>query len=201
MKWILPPLLLLAACNSEQGADAAEEGAQDADPVLEAANMVAGTAAAETAKLEAKLQSAMAVILRDPGSARYSNVRSGAGGSVCGEVDSKQESGRHGGPRPFVVTPEGVAVVSSAPAVSYDDPEDVFPDFYLRWCATPEELQRVGPRLQTASPPPDLNDIPDIDESLFAEGEVPAAQPPPLATTDEPAAGLDDFSNAVIRKR
>lgn len=201
MKWILPPLMFLAACNSEQGADAAEEGVEGADPVLEAANMVAGTAAAETAKLEAKLQSAMAVILRDPGSARYSNVRPGAGGSVCGEVDSKQENGRHGGPRPFVVTPEGVAVVSSATTVSYDDPEDVFPDFYLRWCATPEELQRVGPRLQTAAPPPDLNDIPDIDESLFAEGEAPAAQSSPPAKADEPAGGLDDFSNAVIRKR
>ena len=201
MRWILPPLLLLAACNSDAGVEPAEEGADAPEPVLEAANLAAGTAAAETARLEAKLQAAMSIILDDPGTARYSNVRAGAGGSICGEVDSKEGNRGYGGPKPFVVTPEGVAVISTAPTVSYDDPEDVFPDFYLRWCATPEELQRVRPALESAPPPTDIIDIPEIDESLFAGEQAPPTQPAPPARPAEPSGQLDDFSNAVIRKR
>lgn len=181
-------LLLLAGCDARPDADG------EGNEVLAAPQAATGqaTAGEQGAANMALAKQALGAILEDPASARYSEVRSGAAGSVCGRVDS----------RPFVVTPEGVAVVSPAPKVMFDDPDDVFPDFYIRWCASSEELRRIGPRVVTGP----LPDLPPIEEYPLIPGDEPPAPPvealPPPAPgkAKPPSAEEDSFSRAVLRQ-
>jgi hypothetical protein len=143
---------------------------------------------------------------------RFGNLRAGAAGSVCGDVEARQLDGKRG-VRPFVITPEGVAVVSSTAQVSIQDPEDPFPDFYIRWCASPAELARLQPgmvggeTLGIGAPPPEIPDVPPdvpadlpVAPQMEAPKEAPAAQakaeppPRPPAPTNN-----DSFFNAVAR--
>ncbi len=215
-------LLLLSACNSESQ-DGASEGP---DPAALAAAAAADVSKpVDPAVLQARAQALMSGILNDPASARYSNLRSGPAGSICGAVDSKGSDGRYGGPRPFVITPEGVALVSPTAHVPFDQPDDIFPDFYIRWCASPEELARLGPLLnphQGLAPTvpvetPDLVPLDPPGAELPSQAPVPVDRlpaPPPRAA--EPAAkpaseansvprrqsaDEDGFFNAVLRKR
>jgi hypothetical protein len=199
-------LMPLSACGwaSPEDVNAQEEGADIAAEALAAANLAAGEEAEDPAALQARVERAMGVILRDPKSARYANVRSGVARSVCGEVDSKQENGRYGGMRPFVVTPEGVAVVSATAAIGFGDPADIFPDYYIRWCASPEELTRLGPAVRTPLPAPadpgvqaDIPDIPTLDPQppAGAPAGPPKARPPAEGGVEKD----DSFLNSVVR--
>ena len=204
MPWLLILLLFLAACDAEpaQGDEAAADGA------LPAAAPPGGIAspAQQAAQNQQRASQALAVILVDPESARYSEVRAGTGGSVCGRVDAKQADGKYSGPRPFVVTPEGVAVISATGRVMFEDPEDLFPDFYIRWCASPEELRGLGPRI-ASNPMPDLNLAEDLTAIVEAEVPLPVTEPQPAETAKAPSSPSqtppedDSFSRAVLRNR
>jgi hypothetical protein len=166
----------------------------------------------DAAQLQARLSSAMAGALTNPQTASYTNVRSGAGGSICGEVDSKQADGKRSGFRPFLVSPQGVALVSTTPQILFHDPVDIFPDLYIEWCATPEELRQIGPRLNSASRKP-LDSGTPIDQPIPSlPAEVAMSAPPaempipqerrPVAASDpvkQPAGDPDSFSSAVLR--
>lgn len=208
MKWVLPVLLALAGCGSDPrqpGGGGAQGDPARLEPALpEAPNQ---------AQLEAKAAQALSSVLLSPKDARYWNLRPGSSGAVCGEVDSRQEDGKFGGPRPFVVTPEGVAMVSPATRVVYGDPGDLFPDFYIRWCATPEELTKLGPNIREEAPAePGAANMADGTD-LMPAGDAPLPAPPPasprveiskpeqVSPTKPPSGDEDSFFNAVIRKK
>jgi hypothetical protein len=201
--------LLVAGCDWGRDEDAAPGSEGAALPAgADALSAAGGDSAAQA---QQKAVHALSVILPDAKSARYAEVRAGTAGAVCGMVDAKQPDGKYSGPRPFAVSPEGVAVVSTSPQVMFDDPEDVFPDFYIRWCATPAELRLIGPRVALpGEPPPTVEEIPDLLEQEIAAAPPPlppaAPEPPPptaqaKATTPAPPPGDDSFSSAVVRER
>ena len=213
MRWFAA-LLLLAGCGSksEQG----ERGGSD-PAALE--TLVEGPTALSPQQLQARAASAVATIARDP---RFANIRAGASNSVCGEVDTKLPSGKYAGFRPFLVTPEGVAVISAGPRIMFDDPADPFPDLYIRWCATPQEMQTIGPmvaRTAEVSPPEDLpaetiDPVPDGNWGVVPDAVPPPASSkapqaaPPAAAVKAPAAPAplrqpgdeDSFFKSVIRQ-
>lgn len=200
-------LALVAGCDSRdaESMDAAPEG-----QVPAAAGTLPGQGG-DPAQAQQRAVAALSILLPDARSARYAQVRPGTAGAVCGIVDARQADGKYSGPRPFVVSPEGVAVVSTTPLVNFDDPEDVFPDFYIRWCATPAELRTIGPRIALPdAPPPMADDIPELLEGEIAGAEAPAEPLPPpreapsvQAKASAPLAppGDDSFSSAVLRER
>ncbi|HEX8402860.1 MAG TPA: hypothetical protein VF628_14300 [Allosphingosinicella sp.] len=204
------PLLLLAGCDSQADQDpGAAPGAQA--PAAQAGPPLPADGSASASQLGERAKTSLRAIIADPGSMRFANLRAGASGSVCGDVDAKQADGQKA-VRPFVVTPEGVAVVSTTAQVKVDDPEDPFPDFYIRWCASPEELARLQPNmvggetLGLGAPPPDIPDVPtDVPAALPAPAPEPARETPPAQAKAEapsrpPAPTSDDsFFNAVAR--
>lgn len=201
-------LLLLAGCDSQRdgngdGAVPAAGGIGLEDPMA--------NAGVDPALLQARAQTAVGAAILDPASARYANLREGSGGSICGDVNAKGEDGRLQGFRPFVVTPQGVAVVSSAATIAFDNPADIYPDFYLRYCAPLEELPTLHskmaggnsdlPPAPDAGPPAPL-DLPPLD--LPTRAPPPPPPPPsarqPAAPKPQPKAQDEDsFFNAVIR--
>jgi hypothetical protein len=209
-----PALLLLSACGAQGPAG------QSGDPEtpvadLSADNLAAGTAPQDIARIQARVDAAMGAILRDPKSAKYANVRSGAAGAVCGEVDLKQAGGKYGGSRPFVITPQGGAFVSASNPISFGNPDDPFPDLYIRWCATPDELKTLGPGLNAAAlrgpaAPAELPTIPELDPAEINQADAPAAATeaapparPPAPAAQAPQGGSgesDSFFNSVARK-
>jgi hypothetical protein len=175
--------------------------------------------AADPAALQARAETAVGAAILDPRSARYANVREGSGGSICGDVNAKGEDGRPQGFRPFVVSPEGVAVVSSAATIMFDNPADLFPDFYLRYCAPLEELpvlhQKMAGRTPDLPAPPDASlgpapasELSPLDYPIGVPPPPPTTSTPPpsprrpAATKDQskaPSGDEDSFFNAVIR--
>ena len=209
-------LLLLAGCDSQRdgngsGADPTGAGAGMEDPMVNAGGV-------DPAVLQARAETAMSAAILDPASARYANVREGSGGSICGDVNAKGEDGRLQGFRPFVVSPEGVAVVSSAATIMFDNPADMFPDFYLRYCAPLEELpmlhRKMAGRIPDLPAPPDASlgpappaDLPPLGPPLAAPPapsvppSPPSARQPaaPKAQTKAQSGDEDSFFNSVIR--
>jgi hypothetical protein len=157
-----------------------------------------------------RVLAAMAALLVDPESARYSNLRDGSVGSICGAVAVRQPDGGHAPPVPFVVTPEGAALVSATPRLAWEALEDPFPPAYARWCATPAELEQMRAAI-AASPLRLPEQPPPADLPLGNETAPPPAppEPPPRATPAPPRppvakwepADPDDvsFTNAVRR--
>ena len=200
-------LLLLAACGSEEksggGGPAAAQSIAglDVEPAVQSA-----------AQLEERARAAIAVEALDASSARFANLRAGSGGSICGDVDAKGPDGKHAGFRPFAVSPEGVAVISSAARIMFDNPADMFPDFYIRYCASPEELpmlqRQMAAQLGKAAPADPLpvpepvppGELPADDPVLTPPPPPPPTRPasprPPRAA---PTGDEDSFFNAVIR--
>ena len=184
-------LLLLAGCNSQDDA-ASGGGGQSAVPGADLAALQ-NQNGANPAELQARAAAALSSILVDSASARYANIRAGASNAVCGDVDFKQVGGKYTGFRPFVVSPEGVAVISRNPTVVFNDPNDPFPDFYIRWCASPEELKNLTTRVAAGDPSlrAPAPDMPLDNISMAAPGGEPvrdiAAALPPRATAPEPA--------------
>jgi hypothetical protein len=200
-------LLLLAGC-SQDPLDDADQGEAAPPP---AASAAAGNLAGDSAGLQARVDGAMAAALQDPAGARYRNVRPGLAGTVCGEVDPKRTRGGHAGFRPFLVTPQGVAMVAGSERLKFDDPADPFPDFYIRWCASPEELKRLEPELRRAiagsgsaaplDPLPGESGVPD--PLLTDPGEPPPLSPPSGSggKAETGPADVNSFINSVKRKR
>ena len=195
--------LILTGCGSQEERQAANDAAEQASagPL----NLETGLGALSPEQLQARATEALRSVLPDPASARLSNLRNGAAGAVCGDVDAKA-GGRYSGPKPFVVDPEGLALVSPTAEINFADRADIFPDLYLRWCASPEELQRLGPRLAAPAPGNEQSAEPSPPDVLA----MPPAAPPP--TPEPPRAapkaaerpprqpGDDSFMNAVLRK-
>ena len=209
MKKLLPILALLASCNSQPGEEDASAEAGGGDPAAAAPAPPPGTPNA--AELQAKVSRAMAVGLPGAATAEYRALRPGAGGAACGEV-ATQEKGAAGIFRPFVVTPDGLAVVAAGPAIAWEDPDDFVADAYIRWCASPEELQRLAPQLETAAaksaaalkaaaPEPDLP-LPPVREDPAAAAAPPETAepaPPPRRKAPPPPPQIDSFFNSVDR--
>ena len=210
-------LLLLAGCDAqrdENGSGAVRTSSQAGieDPMVNAGGV-------DPAVLQARAETAMSAAILDPPSARYANVREGSGGSICGDVNAKGENGRLQGFRPFVVSPEGVAVVSSAATIMFDNPADLFPDFYLRYCAPLEELPMLHRKMAGRDPdlplPPDPGlgpappaDLPPLGPPLAAPPALPPVPPPPPSARQPSAPKVqpkarsgdeDSFFNSVIR--
>ena len=191
-------LLLLAGCDAgaEREAAAPPSGASPAGRESSSE----ASPAEQAAQIQQRAERALAAILADPAGARYSDLRAGAAGALCGRVEDRQAGGRSDGSRPFVVTPEGVAVLSATAEVMFADPEDLFPDFYIRWCASPDELRRIGPRI-AAAPLPEtvpaevLTDATDGAPRPPAAADVAKATPPAAPPPTEE----DSFSRAVLR--
>ncbi len=200
-------LLLLAGC----GADADDEGGEEPsataleDPFANAAG--AGGGAEESARLQDLVFRGLAPILPDARNAQYRDLRAGVGGSACGYVAPK------GAPaaafRPFVVTAGAVGVVGAAETIAFEDPDDLLADAWIRWCATPEELQRIAPALQAAAAASAAAPVPDPANAqvTLPPPEVPAAPvpapepapPPPRAKAKAPPPPpqIDSFFNSV----
>ncbi len=210
-------LLLLSGCDSQRdenggGTVPASTGAGMEDPMVNAGG-------ADPAALQARAQTAVGAAILDPASARYANVRAGSGESICGDVNAKGEDGRLQGFRPFVVSPEGVAVVSSAATIMFDNPADMFPDFYVRYCAPLEELPMLHRKMMARTT--DLPSAPDGSLGPAAPSDLPPPDlaigaPPPPPPVPAPPPSLrrpvapkgqakaqggdeDSFFNAVIR--
>src|SRR5688572_11580972 len=103
-------LLLLSGCNSGEPADVGEE--PDAAPAVAD---IGNTLAADPETLQARVDAAMRAALQDADGAGYRNVRAGVSNTICGEVDPGRKGGGHAGFRPFLVTPEGAAIVARGP--------------------------------------------------------------------------------------
>jgi hypothetical protein len=199
-------LLLVAGCGSQDQQQAGADGEPAAGS--DAINLETGESERTPEQLQSRASEALRPILADPPSARLSNLRNGHAGAVCGHVDSKVD-GRYAGARPFLVTPDGAALISPTPEIGFGDPSDVFPDFYIRWCASPEELERVQPQMTA---PADTNaQMPEIPPPPAGAAQTPAPAPPtpqpspPARETPKARQpvqrqpGDDSFMNAVLR--
>ena len=206
----LSSLLILApalgGCGSQGGSEAGGGGGRSG--AVDEAALAREALLAEEAALgpgpDALIATAMPGLV-DPAKARYRNVRPGIGGGACGEVSTPV--GKAQGPfRPFVITREGVAVINATPAISFRDPTDVFPDLYMRWCATPEELQGLAPEL-SRGPLDEALEASNLANATASIVEPPALPEAPPAVADPPAPPapaaekIDRFEEAVRRKQ
>ncbi|MEA3040038.1 MAG: hypothetical protein QOE79_2551 [Sphingomonadales bacterium] len=201
---IILPLLLLAACGAKGEGNAETEAQNDL-----LANLQLVDRNADPARLQALIDETMPAVLGNAKDAQYRNVRAGTGGAVCGEVSSANQPFL-----PFVITPAKIALVGSSPQIQFADPSDLLADAYVRWCATPQELDRIGPQLHqavsdpanitmsqvTAAAPPMPPPPPDGAEAPAA-APPPAAKPAPARPAPPPAQDIDSFMNSVARKQ
>ena len=206
MKRILPILLLLAACDSSNEV----EQTSGVDP----SELMPDLSVQSPAEVRQRIDAAFSGVLTDP---LFTNVRATPLRSICGYVDHKDKDGRYQGPRPFLVTPDGLPLVSTSPQIMFEDADDIFPDFYIRWCATPEEMVRISSLVAArrnaapTTPEPLLPDMIPVEPlppppAQPAPVSVPApkleekASAPPAAPTRQ-SGDADSFFNAVIRKK
>ncbi len=166
------------------------------DPALTDASL----SAEEAARLRARAVAGLAGVLPGAAGAVYANVRSGSAGAVCGQVDA----GDSLGPRAFVVTPAGAAMLSPTSELRLEDPNDPFPDLYMQHCATTEELVRLGELMKGIRPSDadptrlggDQTPLPG-DDRVGVEG---AEEPPPAPPEMRQRRPADDsFFNSVLR--
>jgi hypothetical protein len=198
---------LLAGCGAHSGEvnitdnEAAAAGAE-ANAML--ANIEA--AADDPARIRDMIAKAMPAALSDAEHAQYRNLRMGAGGAACGEVAAKPAG--HAAFRPFVVNPDGFAVVAATPKMAFDDPGDFVADAWIRWCASPEELQRLAPQLHRAATDPAAAAALNAGDAGSDAGppDVPTAPPPaqparpPAPAAKPPPASVESFFNSVQHK-
>ena len=202
MKRLLP-FLLLAGCGSETPDDPAGEAQAVQPPALPA---LGNEATVDPAVLQARVDAAMKAALQDSEGAAYRNIRPGLSDTVCGEVDPAKKGGGRAGFRPFIVTPQGAALLARGPVLSFDDPTDSFPDLYIRWCASEEELKRLQPQLDRAIASQagadgvigNLEDIPP--PALPDNVAVPVAEPPPPKPVPSEKMGKGDSFFDSVRK-
>jgi hypothetical protein len=204
--------LLLAGCGERGGGgnvvdnEALAAGAA-ANAML--ANMAAPADPNDPARLQAAIAQAMPAALPGAKDALYRNVRAGAGGAVCGEVATKPAGRAAPVFRPFVINPDGLAVVADTPKLAFDDPADFVADAWIRWCASPEELQKLAPQLHRAASDPSSIPMSNVDAGAAgAPPNVPAdatptASPPAKAAPAKPPppANVESFFNSVQHKQ
>ena len=189
--------LLAAGCDSDGGpaGTGSAEGAAGAESVSTNASLSPEAAA----RLRARAIAALGTVLPAAATAAYANVRSGLEGAICGEVDAGDALGR----RPFVVTPSGAVMLSTTSELRLEDPNDPFPDLYMQYCASPEELVRLGERMEGMPPPatipnPALDEVPvPVDDNEGAEiGDAP---PPAPNEPNQRRPADDSFFNSLLR--
>jgi hypothetical protein len=200
-------LVLLAGCGSKT---ADEGGGDDAmaggDPF---ANAAAAGGGEDPARLKELVVRGLSGVLREAANSQYRDLRAGVGGSACGYVAPKGAPAD--GFRPFVVTSDAIAVVGAAETIAFEDPDDLLADAWIRWCATPEELQRLAPALQAAAaasaaaqgaepadpqlPPPTI----EVPAPPAPEPDPAPPPPPPKARpkVPPPPPQIDSFFNSV----
>jgi hypothetical protein len=196
-------LLLLSGCGSGGGGEVRDREADSAGAEANAmlANLAAPAPADDPARLREIVARAMPAALPDAKDDRYRNLRGGAGGSVCGEVAPRPATGV---PvfRPFLINPDGIALVATAPQLKLDDPSDFFADGWIRWCATPEELRSLAPKLQQAAGAPQMPPA-QVDAT---QAPATAPEPAPLVAAPrrparpsgpQPSPSIDSFFNSV----
>lgn len=204
-KWTLI-LLLLAGC----GAKDTEETEGNALGVPEGltAPLPAGPPGQDPAALQALIDRAMATTLPNAKDAQYRNLRPGTAGAVCGEVSVPGPKQAPGPFRLFVVTSDAVAIVAEGATIDYDDAEDAFADAWLRWCATPDELQALSTRLQSAADNAAADNaamaipevpLPDLPTDALPQDPEPAAKA--KRTEPPPPPQIDSFFNSVDRPK
>lgn len=197
------PFLLLAACGSEAPDVPAEEAPAVPPPDLVA---LGNQSALDPAVLQARVDSAMKTVLQDADRAAYRNIRLGLADTICGEVDPARKGGGRAGFRPFLVTQQGAALLARGPVLSFDDPTDSFPDLYIRWCASDEELRSLQPKLDRAianraGPDGSLIDLEDIPPPPMPDNVVaPVAEPPPPKPVPSEKMGSGDSFFDSVRK-
>jgi hypothetical protein len=199
--------LALAGCGSRGGGgnvtdnEAAAIGAE-ANAML--ANLGAASPQEDAARIQELIARAMPAAMPDAKDAQYRNLRTGAGGAVCGEVASKPAGNAAPLFRPFVINPQGFAVVAATPKLAYDDPGDFVADAWIRWCASPEELQKLAPQLHRAASDPSALPMNGVDAATSGElPDTPPPAPPPPAphpAKPPPPANVESFFNSVQHK-
>lgn len=199
---LLPLLLLVSGCDGGGGGSTATRETQ---PIAKANG--------NPAPLEPEARRALEASLGDLDGFMLSGLREGTAGSVCGRLRTPG-----GLDLPFLVMPDGTAMVADAPGIRYEDPGDRFAGYYLALCATPEVEREAAAAVQAAmaaeaaagaeeanaiAPVPDL---PEPDP--FDAGPAPVSpDPPPAAPPSRPppppprTAGETpgSFRDAVIR--
>jgi hypothetical protein len=202
-------LRLLAGCGSKGGGGQAANDAYAAsgNDLLDNLAIPAGD---DPARLQALIDRAMPTAIENAKDAQYRNVRSGAGGSVCGEVAAKPAKGA---PVfvPFVINPDALAVVGTGPKIDFSNPDDFLADAYIRWCATPDELKRLAPDLNRAAAqaPSVVPPAADGGDSVTATAlpiappaaETPPSEPPARPRKPPPPPQIDSFFNSVQHDR
>lgn len=206
----VPIALLLAGCDSSKsGVEPVDNEALAAGAAANAAlaNVIVPADPNDPARLQGIIAQAMPAAIPDAKDAQYRGVRAGAGGSVCGEVAAKPAGRAKPVFRTFVINPDGMAVVAATPKLAFNDPTDFVADAWVRWCASPEELQRLAPQLREAASNPASIPMGNVDAG--APGAVPdvppeaAPAPPPAKAAPSrppPPAKVDSFFNSVQHK-
>ncbi|HEX4737135.1 MAG TPA: hypothetical protein VH331_06200 [Allosphingosinicella sp.] len=195
-------VLLLAGCGDKPsgGGNVVDNEAVATGAAANAmlANALAPPDPNDPARLQALIAKAMPMVMSDSRDALYRNLRGGAAGAACGEVASKPIGRAAPVFRPFVINPDGIAVVAETPKLAFDDPNDFVADAWIRWCASPEELQKLAPQLHHAATDPGA--MANVDAG--AEPPVPDTPPPPPPARPAPAvkpppASVESFFNSV----
>jgi hypothetical protein len=197
--------LLLAGCRDKPASIPANAVDNEAAAVGAEANAMLANALApadpnDPARLQAVVAKAMPLAMPDAKDAQYRNLRAGAGGAVCGEVADKPPGRDAPVFRPFVVNPDGIAVVAATPKLAFDDPTDFVADAWVRWCASPEELQKLAPQLRhAATDRAAMTGSVDAGapSNLFDAAPPPAAAKPAPAPKPPPPASVESFFNSV----
>jgi hypothetical protein len=196
-------LLLLSGCGSQAPEEPVEKS--NAPPLVAPPEDVAANASVDVAALQARVDAAMKNVLQDAAGAVYRNLRPGLADSICGEVDPAKRGGGHSGFRPFILGSDNAVILSRGPTLSFDDPSDPFPDLYIRWCASDEELKQLGPQLdrslaRAAGPDNILPGVDDIPEPEPEPAEpAPAARPVPVPS--EKMGSGESFFDSVRKPR
>jgi len=196
--------LALAGC----GPSAGPTGEGGEAPAGQAAAVPEANAAA-AAQLETRASSALRAAL-GVAPTRFVNLRSGANNAICGVAETLPSATSPGGPRPFLVTASGDAFVSRSETLGLEDPTDPFPNLYVQYCATPEEVQAIQARLARMGasdvqlPPGPADNLPlppDLPPGPAAEPPSGPAPPAPPAQPRRHSQPRDDgsFLNAVVR--
>ncbi len=199
MKWLsvlsLPILIcLLLSCGSparvhrtdqETAMNTVEDGSSNS------------TSAADLQRLAI---AALSQILRNAASGRYSNVRRGSGNSICGTVILDGAAGTGIGQRFFVIAPAGQPFLSATAGINFSDPLDSFVDAYIRWCASPDELQTLqGNMLNLATEIPDPPDAEQPAEPPPLPAQEPVSRWPSSRSPAHRPSNDSDFFNEVRR--
>ncbi len=196
--------LLLTSCDS--GGDAAPEAQAAAETnLLLDPTQLPPAPPVDPAVLEQRARIALAALVPDAQTAAMTSLRAGPSGAICGEVQALPRTREDPGTRLFLVSPAGAANLARLPGLALGDTSDIFPDLYIEFCATPEELRTL--RETVARAPLTPLDDPLPAETNLTVTDAPPAPPPaaPPAPADTPKAPppapprSGSFSDQVIR--